>query len=84
MRIDELVPLLKETDNYPMHRYILKKDITEDICGKYTFSLANREYADKIDGMPVDDDTNLCRIGANYSGKIRQRLYTVLCFKGMA
>ena len=58
IRTNELVPFLKETGNYPMHRYILKKDLTDEICGKYNYPLKNRYYADEIDGMPVDDDTN--------------------------
>ncbi len=55
---DELVPFLKETDNYPMHRYIYRSDLNEDILGKYKYAFASRDYADEIDGMPVDDDTN--------------------------
>lgn len=55
---DELVPFLKETGNYPMHRYIYKKDLNEKILEKYNYPFANRDYADSIDGMPVDDDTN--------------------------
>jgi len=58
MRTNELVPFLKETGNYPMHRYIYKTDINNKMCTKYSYSLANRPYADEIDGMPVDDDTN--------------------------
>lgn len=58
IKTDELIPFLKETDNYPMHRYILHSDLNEDILNKYKFRFANRCYADKIDGMPVDDDTN--------------------------
>lgn len=58
IRTDELIPLLKETNNYPMHRYILSTDITEEMCGKYKFGLRNKPYADTVDGMPVDDDTN--------------------------
>lgn len=30
IRSDELIPFLKETDNYPLHRYILSTDITSD------------------------------------------------------
>lgn len=55
---DELIPFLKETDNYPMHRYILYSDLNEDILNKYNFRFAYRCYADRVDGMPVDDDTN--------------------------
>lgn len=58
IRTDELIPLLKETNNYPMHRYILSTDITEEMCGRYKFGLRNKPYADTVDGMPVDDDTN--------------------------
>lgn len=58
MRTNELVPFLKESGNYPMHRYIYKTDASDEICAKYNFALANRDYADEIDGMPVDDDTN--------------------------
>ncbi|MBE5781731.1 MAG: helix-turn-helix domain-containing protein [Clostridiales bacterium] len=58
IKLDELIPFLKETGNYPMHRYILKKDITDEICAKYRFPFKGRHYADEIDGMPADDDTN--------------------------
>ena len=58
IRSDELVPLLKETGNYPMHRYILSTDITDEVCSHYKFYLKNKPYADTVDCMPVDDDTN--------------------------
>ena len=58
IRTNELIPLLKETGNYPMHRYIYKADITDEMCDQYNYPLANRDYADEIKGMPVDDDTN--------------------------
>lgn len=58
IRTDELIPFLKETANYPMHRYIYKSDINEKICNKYNFSFRARPYADTIHGMPIDDDTN--------------------------
>ena len=58
IRTNELVPFLKETGNYPMHRYILRSDLNKEILDKYEFSFASRIYADEIDGMPVDDDTN--------------------------
>ena len=58
IRTNELVPFLKETNNYPMHRYIYRSDLTDEIIGKYKFGFSGRCYADKIDGMPVDDDTN--------------------------
>ena len=58
IRTDELIPFLKETDNYPMHRYLYRSDLTDNICKKYKFPLKSRIYADEIDGMPADDDTN--------------------------
>lgn len=58
IRSDELIPLLKETGNYPMHRYMLSSDITDEVCSHYKFNLRNKPYADTVDGMPVDDDTN--------------------------
>lgn len=58
IRSNELIPLLKETGNYPLHRYILSTDITNEVCSHYKFWLRNKCYADTVDGMPVDDDTN--------------------------
>ena len=58
IRSDELIPLLKETGNYPMHRYILSTDITKEVASHYKFFLKHKNYADLVDGMPVDDDTN--------------------------
>ncbi len=58
IRSGELISLLKETGNHPMHRYILRADIDKTDTKKYVFPLASRPYADTIDGMPADDDTN--------------------------
>ena len=58
IRTNELVPFLKETDNYPMHRYIYRTDLTEERIAKYKYGFSGRVYADEIDGMPSDDDTN--------------------------
>lgn len=58
IRLNELIPFLQETDNYPLHRYIYRSDVTEEICKKYSYPFYHRAYADKIDGMPADDDTN--------------------------
>ncbi len=55
VRSDKLIPMLKETDNYPMHKYIFKADLEKIGIDKY---VTNPWYADEIDGMPVDDDTN--------------------------
>ncbi len=56
---DELIPLLKSSGNYPMHRYILKSDIDAVDASKFKYDLINRPYADTIDGMLPDDDTRL-------------------------
>ncbi|MBQ9748269.1 MAG: ADP-ribosylglycohydrolase family protein [Clostridia bacterium] len=58
IRTDELVPFLTETGNYPMHRYILHTDITDDIVSRYRFHFKGRAYPDTITEAPVDDDTN--------------------------
>lgn len=58
IRTTELIPFLKETGNFPMHRYILKSDLTEEILQKYQYHFAAVPYADTIHSMPSDDDTN--------------------------
>ncbi len=58
IRTDEFIPLLKNSGNYPLQRYILSTDITEDMYSSYKFYLKDKCYADVVHGMPVDDDTN--------------------------
>ena len=58
IRSNELIPFLIETDNYPMHRYVLRSDLNDDLLKKYKFAFAKRKYADETEGMPPDDDTN--------------------------
>ena len=58
IRTDEFLPLLKNSGNYPLKRYILSTDITEEMCDTFNFGLRNKCYADTVHGMPVDDDTN--------------------------
>jgi ADP-ribosylglycohydrolase/transcriptional regulator with XRE-family HTH domain len=58
IRTDELIPFLEETNNYPLHRHVLRSDLTDKIIEKYKFGFAGQTYADEIDGMPIDDDTN--------------------------
>lgn len=58
MRLNELVPFLKETGNYPMHRYIHASDLTDELCARYTFELKGKCYPDVIPHAPSDDDTN--------------------------
>ena len=58
IRHGDLIPILKETGNYPMYRYILRSDLSEELCSRYKYGLEKRDYGDTVDGMPVDDDTN--------------------------
>lgn len=58
IRREELLPFLKETGNWPMHRYVLSSDITEERLGRYQYSFWAKAYADTISEAPVDDDTN--------------------------
>jgi len=55
---DELIPFLKETNNYPMHRYVRSTDVTEETLKKYQYRFWCHCYADTANGMPVDDDMN--------------------------
>ncbi len=55
---DELIPFLQETGNYPLHRYILHSDVTEETLKNYKFPFDIDCYADELTGMPPDDDTN--------------------------
>ncbi len=58
-RTHELVKLLKETDNYPMTRYILAKDVEHLNQSEYKFSLQRKKYCpDLLENAPWDDDTN--------------------------
>ena len=58
VRTNEFYPLLKEMGNYPLKRYMLASDITEEMYEKYNFHLRDKCFADTVHGMPVDDDTN--------------------------
>ncbi len=58
IRTNELLPLLKESGNFPMRRYIVSGDITEEMCGRFSFRLKGKCWADTISCAPVDDDTN--------------------------
>lgn len=58
IRRHELLPLLKETGNYPLTRYLRSTDITEERAARYKFQLLGKCYADVISCAPADDDTN--------------------------
>ncbi|MBQ3069526.1 MAG: ADP-ribosylglycohydrolase family protein [Clostridia bacterium] len=58
IRTNDLHPFLKDTDNFPLHRYILHSDITDRHRRELSFPFDERIYVDQINGMPPDDDTN--------------------------
>ena len=58
IRSPELNDLLKTSGNYPMHRYILSTDLTDELLSRIRYNLKYRPYADRISFMPSDDDTN--------------------------
>jgi transcriptional regulator with XRE-family HTH domain/ADP-ribosylglycohydrolase len=58
IKTGDLHPILKESGNFPMHRYIRSTDITAEMCERSSFRLKDRCYADTITFSPVDDDTN--------------------------
>lgn len=58
IRTPELTALLKATGNYPMRRYILRAELTDELLQATNYPLATRCYADAIPCAPADDDTN--------------------------
>lgn len=60
MRTDELVPLLEQSGNYPMYRYIKSTDVTADMMENYRFFKGRPQnfFADQVSFMPFDDDMN--------------------------
>ena len=55
---EDLLPVLKNSENYPMHRYINAADMPQHLYEKYPYPLSSKPFGDLVDGMPVDDDTN--------------------------
>ncbi len=53
----ELYNLLTSTNNYPLSRYVVSSDITEEMIESYDFGLKDKAWADVIEYAPVDDDT---------------------------
>ena len=58
IRTKELLFLLKETENYPMNRYILSTDIDDKLIKSISYYLKGKCWADTISYAPADDDTN--------------------------
>lgn len=58
-RTPQLHEVLKATGNWPMHRYIRRDELPDELVEKYSIYTANTAWADQTGGaMPVDDDTN--------------------------
>lgn len=58
IKLNELIPFLKETGNYPLTRYVRRSEITDEMLQKYKYKFAKRCYADTVTHAPSDDDTN--------------------------
>lgn len=59
---EKLYTILKNTDNYPMHKYITLREFTDELKVKIDYDNLEswqRCWADSINGIaPIDDDTN--------------------------
>ncbi len=63
MRRPQLYKILKNTDNYPMHKYITKGEFSEELIEDAHINV-DATWADNIGGIaPVDDDTNYTVFG---------------------
>lgn len=58
MAVADLHRLLKMSDNYPLHRYLVSTDVPDEVCAQFDFPLKERCYADRIACAVADDDTN--------------------------
>lgn len=59
IRTPELYAFLRETGNFPLHRYVLHSDLNDERCARYKFPFAERTSYPDIRPFPeADDDTN--------------------------
>lgn len=58
IRTPELNTVLSETGNFPMHRYIKRSELSDELIEKIEFNLDKDTYCDMIKAAPADDDTN--------------------------
>ena len=58
VRNPELGILLRETGNYPMHRYIKRSELSDELLGRVGSWLGKNMYADISECAPADDDTS--------------------------
>ena len=55
---EDLIPMLKNSGNYPMYRYILSTEVPAELVEKYPYPLSQNCFVDQIKEAPRDDDTN--------------------------
>lgn len=58
IRSEEFIPFLKESNNYPLSRYVYRSDLPEDVDDRYKFYFNGMSFIGDVDGMTIDDDTN--------------------------
>lgn len=58
MKHEELNRLLKESNNYPLSRYLENRSISEELRNSLQFRIRTASLADMIECAPSDDDTN--------------------------
>lgn len=58
VRTDELIPFLKQSGNYPLHRYIVSDDILPEKTARFSYRFYGHGSVDVWKRMPWDDDTN--------------------------
>ena len=56
---------LEQTGNYPLSRYMLHSEITEEILKQITYKFTIMAFPDTIENAPVDDDTNYTVMASN-------------------
>lgn len=56
--------ILKQSNNFPLHRYIAKSDLGEEILNDPNSKwIVNKPWIDTVSCMPFDDDTNYTVMG---------------------
>ena len=50
--------LLKQSDNFPLHRYLKRTDLGETVPDNARWLKNSRNYVDEVECAPFDDDTN--------------------------
>lgn len=58
IKLAELTKLLKTSGNYPMRRYIISSDITDEMLKTFSFKMSGKVFPDMRSNAPSDDDTN--------------------------